>query len=264
MDVVFSDLDGTLLDAETYSYEGAAAGMALLRSRAVPLVLCTSKTRSEVEYWRERMGNRDPFVVENGGAVYLPAGYFGVSQRESRRRGDYQVWQSGTEYAELVQALEEASAKAGCRVRGFHQMAAGEVGALCGLSPAHAQLAKEREFDEPFVILDPEREGALAAAIEAAGRHYTRGGRFGHIMGNNDKAAAVRTLVEGYRELDPRVRTIGLGDGLNDASFLNVVDVPVLIRSAGLERLQAAVPRGQATALPGPLGWSEAIRSLFG
>ena len=39
-------------------------------------MLVTSKTRSEVEPVRRALGNHDPFIVENGGAAFLPAGSF--------------------------------------------------------------------------------------------------------------------------------------------------------------------------------------------
>ena len=263
MDIVFSDLDGTILDQETYSFENALPGIALLKGRSVPLVFCTSKTRKEVEYWRRRMGNEHPFIVENGAAIYVPRGYFDLAVHGARRRGEYEVVQLGTEYAELVTSLQEASAASGCRVRGFHQMTAVEISALSGLNTEHAALAKEREFDEPFVILHPEKEASLLAAIEAAGKHFTRGGRFCHIVGNNDKAAAVRFLLQMYLSIDSRLRTIGLGDGLNDAPLLHAVDLPVLIRSAWLDKLQALVPNGRPTVSPGPMGWNEAIISIF-
>jgi mannosyl-3-phosphoglycerate phosphatase len=124
-------------------------------------------------------------------------------------------------------------------------------------------LAKAREFDEPFLILNPERTTDLLAAIERRGKRWTRGGRFYHILGRNDKAAAVKILLDAYRAGRSAVRSIGIGDGVNDAPFLNVVDCPFLIRTPWLDELQAAVPRGKPTALPGPQGWNEAIVKLF-
>jgi mannosyl-3-phosphoglycerate phosphatase len=142
-------------------------------------------------------------------------------------------------------------------------MSVAEVGENCQMSLEHAALAKEREFDEPFFILEPERSGELLAAVERRGRRWTGGGRFYHILGENDKAAAVRLLLDLYQKTEPDVRSIGLGDGLNDAPFLNTVDVPILIRTPWLDRLEALVPRGRPTDSPGPRGWSQAILELF-
>jgi len=73
--VVFTDLDGTLLDHSSYSFEAARPALEGLRARRIPVVPCTSKTRAEVEEIRTRLRNRDPFVVENGGAALIPAGW---------------------------------------------------------------------------------------------------------------------------------------------------------------------------------------------
>ena len=139
-----------------------------------------------------------------------------------------------------------------------------EVATLCELPLEQAVLAKQREYDEPFVILDRDRAGALTAAIEEHGRQWTRGGRFWHILGANDKALAVEALSALFEQGNAPVRTIGLGDGLNDASFLNVVAVPVLIRSPQTAELKARVPLALVTDRPGPEGWNEAVLALFG
>ncbi len=111
-------------------------------------------------------------------------------------------------------------------------------------------------------MLDPDRAGGLAAAIGEQGLRWTRGGRFWHILGASDKALAVTALTGLFAQADA-LRTIGLGDGLNDASFLNVVAAPVLIRSPQIAELQALVPGGIVTDRPGPAGWNDAILSLI-
>ncbi|MBS1856175.1 MAG: HAD-IIB family hydrolase [Acidobacteria bacterium] len=262
MDLVFTDLDGTLLDHETYAWQAARPALDHLRRRGIPCVMVTSKTRAEVEYWRRETGNRHPFIVENGGAAYLPAGYFPFAIEGGSRREGYDVLEWGTPYARLAEALARASRAAACRVRGFHGMAAGEVAELCGMPPAQAELAKQREYDEPFLTLDPQRETALEAAIEREGLRTTRGGRFRHILGDNDKARAVMAVTALFARQHGAPRTIGLGDAPNDAPFLEIVSAPVLIRSPRVGALAALVPRGEVTAQPGPAGWNEAVLAL--
>jgi mannosyl-3-phosphoglycerate phosphatase len=264
MDVVISDLDGTLLDHDTYSFEAALPALKLLERKQVPVVYCSSKTRREMEHWRRLTGNRHPFIVENGGAVIIPRDYFAESVPSARELAGSLVIELGDPYPDLVRALDDASRKSRCQVRGFSSMTVDEVARECALPLNAAGLAKAREFDEPFLVLDADRARNLLSAIEATGKRCTRGGRFYHITGNNDRAATVDMLLGAYRSEGRHVRSIGIGDGLNDAPFLNLVDVPFLIRTSWLEELQALVPRGSPTALPGPGGWNEAILGLFG
>jgi mannosyl-3-phosphoglycerate phosphatase len=263
MNVVFTDLDGTLLDQRTYSYEPARPALELLERRKIPLVFCTSKTRAEVEVWRRRLQNAHPFIIENGGAAFVPRGYFSFSIPDSIQRDGYDVVEFGDHYASLVEALCAASSDSRAKILSFHEMTAGEISDHCGLPLEDAQLARQREYDEPFELLEPEREPELLREIEKRGKRWTRGGRFYHITGNNDKAKAVRLLTELYGRPDKTLVTVGLGDGLNDAEFLAVVDVPFLIRSAMSDELQRRVPHGRLTDRPGPEGWNRAILDVI-
>ena len=261
--LVLSDLDGTLLDHTTYAFDAARAALERLRDARVPLVLCTSKTRAEVEPLRAALDNAHPFIVENGGAVYVPVGYFPFGIEGAERRGDYAVVPLGDAYAELTRALASASQASGVEVRGFAEMTDREVAAETGLTLADARLARQREFDEPFVILEPARAPELFAAIEREGKRWMSGGRFHHITGANDKAAAVRLLIALYRRQLGDVRTIGLGDAPNDAEFLREVDVPILIASPRVDQLRALVPGGQVTTLEGPAGWNATVLAVL-
>lgn len=262
MRVVFSDLDGTLLDPGDYSYLPAKPGLARLQKARIPLVFVTSKTRAEVEVFRHLLGNTHPFIVENGGAVYIPNGYFPFPLPALPFRDSYQVITLGAPYEELVDTLKVASVQSGCLVKGFHQMTVAEIAFRCQMSYGQAVLAKRREFDEPFIDLDSGCLDRLLEAITWLGKNWTQGGRFYHITGGNDKVAAVKKLAGLYQRVFGDVTTIGLGDGLNDVSFLNHVDCPVLMCSPRWQRLKKLVPHGLVTRRPGPEGWSQTILEM--
>lgn len=63
--VIFSDLDGTLLD-EKYDYQKSKPIIDQLLVLNVPIVFCSSKTEAEIEFYRKELGIRDPFISENG------------------------------------------------------------------------------------------------------------------------------------------------------------------------------------------------------
>ena len=200
MKVIFTDLDGTLLDHDTYSWEPARPALTLLGRRGVPLILCTSKTRAEVEVLRPALGNHDPFITENGGAAFIPQGYFPFPVPGARIRSGYDVVEFGTGYPELIDVLRAASTASGVEVSAFHQLTVEQVAQRCGFSVEEARLAKQREYDEPFEIADSDRAAALLQEIESAGMRWTRGGRFYHVTGGNDKAAAVAAVASLYRK----------------------------------------------------------------
>ncbi|HBY62547.1 MAG TPA: mannosyl-3-phosphoglycerate phosphatase, partial [Solibacterales bacterium] len=172
--VIFSDLDGTLLDRETYSYAAALPALELVRAAGVPLVLSTSKTRAEVEPLLADLGFRHPYLAENGALAVIPASYFHPHRTQ-------RVVRFGCRYESNVAALRRASRTSGVAARGFAEMTAAEVAELTGLPPDAAERARRRDHDEPFVIPDGEPAQRLLTAIEALGKRWTRGGRFFHL-----------------------------------------------------------------------------------
>lgn len=263
--VVFSDLDGTLLDARTYRFEAALPGLAMLRARAVPLVLCSSKTRGEIDVYRKRLDNRAPFVLENGGGICVPAGLLPFAADADITPCGCQVITLGTPYEDLRRVLRELRRDTGIRVTGFGDLTAAGVAALTGLQLADAELARQREFDEPFVFDEPGEPRAVEflQAIEARSLHWTRG-RFHHLLGDNDKGRAVRVLTELYRRGSPDLVTVGIGNAPNDLPMLEAVDVPVLVQSDdGSYAEGVRVPRLIRADAPGPTGWNRAILGIF-
>ena len=263
MIVVFTDLDGTLLDADTYAWEMARPALQQLKSRGIPLVLATGKTRDESEFWRSLLRIGDPFIVENGGAAFIPKGYFPFPIPDAISRDGYQILEWGTPYDVLTNALETASRASCCRIVGSHQMDAATIGVGCGIPLVQAVPAGRREYDEPFRILEPARAGRLLAELEVRGLHLIQGGRFHHVCGANDKAVAVQAIAGCFRRLHEHVTTIGLGDAPNDAAFLESMDIPVVIRSKFSAGLISRIPCAVVTDDPGPLGWNNAILSLL-
>lgn len=259
--VIFTDLDGTLLDEASYSYAEAHPALDLVVKSKTPLIFCSSKTRAELEGYRARMNNTHPFISENGGGIFVPQGYFTGSVSDESANG-YQLIRLGLPYAEIREHFSHLREQTHAKVRGFADMTTAEVAALTGLSEEEAALAKQRDFDEPFVFED-EPDEAFLQAIKDAGLHWTQGRLF-HVMGKHDKGRAVDILMSFYRQQYEAITSIALGDSLNDLAMLAVVDQPVLVRHRdGSCDNRIAMLDLLNTRLPGPAGWNEAVLKLL-
>jgi mannosyl-3-phosphoglycerate phosphatase len=269
--VIFTDLDGTLLDDQTYRWTAARPALQALARAQYPLVVVTSKTRAEVDPILLALGRREPFVVENGGAIYIPAGYFPFTPECTIAAGA--GWRKvilGAPRTRLVKQLAIAARRAKVQIRGFSQMPAPEVAERTGLPLEHARRALRRQYDEPFVILNETARAwpRLKREIERQGFSTTRGSRFFHISGRGDKGVAVARLVGWLRRAHgTNCRTVGLGDCPNDIPLLSSVDQPILVARPGNrydEETLAAVPRVQRVVGVGPAGWNRAVLLLCG
>lgn len=267
--LIFSDLDGSLLDATTYSHKDATEALAAIQQRGATLILVSSKTRAEMEPLRHSLGNHHPFIVENGGAIYIPNGEFPFSLEQARPNGAYLALQLGTPYTQLRAALKEIRRELDCELRGFGDLTLEEVAQLTEMSAADARLAMQREYDEPFVMVgDGLPWQDLLAAADRRSLRCTRGGRFYHLMGANDKGIASRRLIEWYERLaqteGQTLVTVGLGDSLNDLPMLDVVDYPILVRKPnGSYDPEVQLPHLIRADGVGPVGWNRSLIDLL-
>lgn len=258
--IIFTDLDETLLERGSYSFEKALPALALLRERDIPLVICSSKTRPEIEAYREKLGNAHPFVAENGGGIYMPRGYFeDLGGFETLESGGCGAIILGARYGELREAVVGLRSE-GFDLMGFGDMSVEEISALTGLGGGEAALARQREFDEAFVFTGDALK--LRAAIEKKGLNMTEGRLF-HLMGDSDKGKAVGILKELYKLKYRDPVFAALGDSPTDAPMLRNVDYPVLVKKDdGKYDGRVSVPNIIRAKGIGPDGWNRAVLEL--
>jgi len=271
--VIFTDLDGTLIQHEDYSFAPVKPLLRKLQSKRIPVVLASSKTRTEIEYYRREMKLTDPFIVENGGAIVIPRGYFEPQflrrhLAHLQNRGSYACVQLGRPYEELIKVFDEIRAESGVPIVGFHQMDLHEIVQHTGLDRRQARLAARREYDEPFLIPGNPSAGTVRTVKSLAtkrGCRVVKGGRFYHLTGKATKGQAVRALMQIYRVSHQIQVFIGLGDSENDLSLLDAVNVPILMAKpdgtfdATILRRIPSVKR----ALAGPAGWLQIVSALL-
>jgi mannosyl-3-phosphoglycerate phosphatase len=265
--LIFTDLDATLVDHDTYGFEEARATLENLRERSVPVVICSSKTRAEIETYRRRMNLHGPFIVENGGAIFIPAATFDPPPKGLAMKGTYHVVELGTPYDTLRPIWQDIKAKEKLNMTGFSEMAIHEIVAHTGLPAAEARLAAMREYSEPFLFHDTvERFQVLESVAAQKACRITRGGRFFHFTGPNDKGQAVQIVKDLFLKASPDKQwtTVGLGDSANDIPMLRQVDIPVVIRRKSGE-WQSLEERDSTiySQSPGPKGWAEVMGQLL-
>ena len=228
--IVFADLDGSLLN-DKYEYHQIEPIIHQLLSINVSIVFASSKTRNEIEFYRNKWQITDPFIIENGSAILIPENYFGIHYEFTRRVQGYNTIELGTPYSIIREKLEVVRSRAGANIVGFGDMIAEEIAKDSGLPLYLAQLAKKREYSEPFKILDGSEKEVLDA-ISSEGLHYIMGGRYLHALGNCDKGKATAILKNLYLQQFKRIFSIGVGDSSNDLTMLKIVDKPFFVNKA--------------------------------
>lgn len=236
--MVVSDLDGTLLDHENYSFELVLPVLDRMDEAGIPLVVNTSKTRAEWLAMRGEFGNFDPYIVENGSAIYdgEKVEIFGVSR------------------AEILDFLKSLRAK--FKFKGYSDVGVSEIMQWTGLGRLSAERSADRHFSEPLVWQDsPEKESEFCEFVKERGLGTLRGGRFLHVLGQTDKGKPLQYFRK------EKVAIIALGDRANDLAMLEAADIGIIIKAPSNYVLEA-VDMLRSNEV-GPRGWAEMMTQIL-
>ena len=261
--LIFTDLDGTLLDHHTYSFKGAEEALRRLHQLAIPLVLTSSKTRAEIQSLQDRLGLSEAFIVENGGGIFLPPGHPMQENKIFQMLGEYRGIQFGKPYTYIRKIFEKF--RAAYKIKGFGDMAVEEIMELTGLTLEQALLAAKRDFSEPFLFLAEPRPQDLKEEVAGHGLTVTRGGRFYHLMSaGQDKGQAVAETTRLFQaECHDKIVTVGLGDAENDFAMLRAVDIPVLVPKPDGTYENIDLHGLRKAPYAGSRGWGAAITKIL-
>ena len=242
--IIFSDLDGTLLDHETYSYKPASESLTEIKSRKIPLILSSSKTQAEIKRIQLRLNLNDPFIFENGSGVFYKDEVinFGIKLNEihDKIRPLYKYFNFNCySLLPLEQAIQ-----------------------YTGLKKEEARLSQQRQFSEPIIWHDNENKKLdFLKKIHELGLHAAKGGRFLTLSSHHDKAKALKWIIN-ILENDQQTKftSIGLGDGENDINMIDACDIKILVKNNN-EHLQK--PDWILTEMYGPAGWNQEIMKVI-
>jgi mannosyl-3-phosphoglycerate phosphatase len=264
--VVFSDVDGILFDRRTRSFRDAAAASDLLNRCQIPLILCSGRTRAELERVQQQLGIRHPFICEHGAAVFIPRGYFAYDVKSARNVAGYQAVEFGSPYSQVVDTLHRVARWLRIDVIGFSDMSIGDVATARGLPLIEARLAKLREYGEPFHVLgsDGRARQRLFKALRAESFGCASYEQYDHVGARVDIDVGARFLCALYRGMLGHMTSVAFGVTSGDAPLLRSVDVPFVVRNDEdpVSVLWTQVSNARVTTRSGLAGFSEAIAEV--
>lgn len=249
--LIFTDLDGTLLDHHNYSFDAAKEMLLYIKMKQIPMIIVTSKTKNEVIALQKELNITMPFIVENGAGIYIPNGerYASITM--------------GKTHTEILEAFETCAKV--ISMRGFSDMSDEEVAKLTDLPLQRASAARLRNYTEPFVLNEHEKLSELTKMANKDGLDIVKGGRFYHLITQGqDKAQAIKYVIKHYQKMHyKKFKTVALGDSTNDLTMLQSVDIPILIPQADGNYISHNIDHIIKAPYPGPQGWNAALKEYF-
>jgi mannosyl-3-phosphoglycerate phosphatase len=265
--LVFTDLDGSLLDHHSYSFAPAEDMLKELQLRGIPLIPITSKTMAELIPLRNQLNNHHPFIVENGAAIHIPNGYFSQQPKSSTSGADFWVIENAACRDHWLELLRKHTQEFSGEYQTFdsiHKQHGVEgIAELTGLSNSLADLANRREYSEPVHWTGSlARKELFIQKMQSLGATVLQGGRFLNIGGDTDKGRALLQLENLYlqqAELNT-CQTIAIGDSGNDISMLEQASSALIIKSDN--HSPPILQRSENVSIStetGPQGWAAGV-----
>lgn len=257
---IFTDLDGTLLESSVIPKK-VIPFVNSLKERGIPIIFCSVRTFEEQLYFRKQLNIHDPFIIENGSAIYVPQNYFPFDFNYSKQEGNHKIIEFGKNYEEIKKILSSISQQIGIDIKGFGEMNVNEIAKRMGISVELARKAKERRYSEVIASWKPEEKLALfLEKVEKEKLNWIYGGRF-YTISSNEKGDAVLFLSSLYKKMGD-VITVGIGNSENDLSLLESVDIPFLVQQPtkkwAFHRKNIHMVNGI-----GAKGWIEVVKNIL-
>jgi len=266
--LLFTDLDGTLIDHHSYSADEARAALDRLAARQIPVIFCSSKTFAEQIFLQKQLGLRQPFILENGSAVAIPEGYFEVLPSSEnvfvKTLSGYKIFSLTSVNASIIRAELSHFQD----IQGFSNASDLELSQATGLEGEALQRARDRLFTETLLTsLDAGRVIFLNKKLAEKGITLSRGGRFYTAQpAHTDKGKALLWLVGIFQKNRGEKPVLAAtGDSLNDVAMLAAVDFPFLVQKHDGSWADLP-PVANLTKVKGigPAGFSMAVEMLLG
>ncbi len=260
--LVFTDLDGTLLD-DGYDLETAAEAINALQARNVAVVPVSSKTLPELAALAAFIDVPTPWIFENGAGIAWPQDLTPAGSFVQKFGRAIELHEPG--YAEICRLLAALRKRHGFAFHGFADMSALDVANTTGLTTLGAHQAKDRLVSEPIVWQDSAtRLDEFTLALADLSLKIVEGGRFRHVMPQTDKGSAAKRVRRVYRYMQGHAKhTVACGDSPNDLPLFRVADVCVICPGRNGDYLSIPeIPAVQARAA-GPRGWDAAVNAAL-
>ncbi|KTD98012.1 MULTISPECIES: HAD-IIB family hydrolase [unclassified Pseudoalteromonas] len=263
--IIFTDLDGTLLDHTDYNTSNVSELLQQLQSAHIPVVFNTSKTFCEVVEIKNELNIQQPFIVENGAAVFIPQSYFELKPIGCKEVGGYWCYALASPLSSLLSDLDTLDAQYKAHYKLFSELSSEQISELTGLNNAQARRAQTRDYSDPLYWYgSDELLNTFVSDVTTLGYDIKIGGRFIHIAKNTDKSAAQQWLVKQFTQHFRKPLTvIALGDSDNDKQMLEHADIAIIINNPSSKKpVKLSHNKARYSQSPAPQGWIEEITIL--
>ena len=252
--IIFTDLDGTLLDRDTFKFDTILSYIKDLILKDVYIIPNSSKTRQEIENFNQELDENLSFVVENGAAIHnLNLINSSFPEKISLSR----------EINEIIKIFEKKiSNKFKSKCKYIKNLSVDKQMKVLGLPKEKIKSALNREYSMPLVYEGSKSDKMeLFKSVNDIGLSLQEGGRVINLCDKVSKYQAMKNVVKVFKKITKeKLVTIGVGDNFNDLEMLKNSDIPCLVFNDKFTLEKININNCLVSKKPAPEGWVEVVK----
>jgi mannosyl-3-phosphoglycerate phosphatase len=251
--LIFTDLDGSLLDRDTFKFDEIKDYLKKLLSNGIFIIPNTSKTEKEILEFNNELGSNLPYISENGAAIN------GLDLLNSNLPKELILSRDKNNLINIFKKTVPESLQNKCKW--LSEMDKKKQSLIFGLEDEKLKMALDRKYTIPFIFEGNKNEkNKLFKIVKNKGLALQEGGRVINLTDKVNKAKALQVFVRFFKKNNKEVKTIAVGDNYNDLDMLKTSDFPCLVFNDKFTLDEIPIKNLIITNKPSPVGWADVIK----
>ena len=255
--LIFTDLDGSLLDKETFKFDIIKDYFKELVRNGIIIIPNSSKTEAELLDFNEENNLDLSFIAENGSSIHR------LNKIHQNLPDKIIISRTIDEIRNIYE--ENISLDFENKITHILELEREKQQKILGLPLDKIKLAIKRDHSIPIKFNGTESEkNEFTKILKNSGLTIQTGGRIMNVCDNVNKSKAMSRALQLIRkQLDDEIITIGVGDNENDIEMIKQTDYPCLVKNEDFDSSLINIDNLIKSDEPSPKGWSDVIKTAL-
>ena len=255
--LIFTDLDGSLLDKETFKFDVIKDYFKELVRNGIIIIPNSSKTEAELLDFNKQNNLDLSFIAENGSSIHR------LNKIHQNLPDKIIISRTIDEIRNIYE--ENISLDFENKITHILELEREKQQKILGLPLDKIKLAIKRDHSIPIKFNGTESEkNEFTKILKNSGLTIQTGGRIMNVCDNVNKSKAMsRALRLIRKQLDDEIITIGVGDNENDIEMIKNTDYPCLVKNENFDSSLINIDNLIKSDEPSPKGWSDVIKTAL-
>ena len=252
--LIFTDLDGSLLDKETFKFDVIKDYFKELVRNGIIIIPNSSKTEAELLDFNEQNNLDLSFITENGSSIH------GLNKIHQNLPDKIIISRTIDEIRNIYE--ENISLDFKNKITHILELEIEVQQKILGLPLDKIKLAIKRNHSLPIKFNGTKIEkNEFIKIMNNSGLTIQTGGRIMNICDNVNKSKAISKTIELINtKMNDQIVTIGVGDNQNDIEMLRHTDYACLVKNDNFDSSLINIEKLIKSSEPSPQGWADVIK----